>query len=280
MDSINLVIESLCISNPGAAVWIVGDFNLPDIDWPTDQIIGHQYPLRLNDSFLQVLARTGLEQIVHFPTRLDNTLDLVLTNRPSLVNRCEGLPGIGDHDVVFADFNTQARRQKPVRHMIHLWKRADFNLIRSETKVWADNFVANHSSSTPVEVLSSEIEHYLEKTLKHHVPSKMTSSRFNQPWYSTATKRICRRKARAFKKARRTNRDRDWKRYRCLKKQTQLTCRQAYNQYLTNIICSEPGGGKRLGALIKAKTRTDRYCPSKGRQPIYCIAIRKPKQTY
>ena len=181
MDSINLVIESLCISNPGAAVWIGGDFNLPDIDWPTDQIIGHQYPLRLNDSFLQVLARTGLEQIVHFPTRLDNTLDLVLTNRPSLVNRCEGLPGIGDHDVVFADFNTQARRQKPVRHMIHLWKRADFNLIQSETKVWADNFVANHSSSTPVEVLSSEIEQNLEKTLKQHVPSKMTSSRFNQP---------------------------------------------------------------------------------------------------
>ena len=134
MDSINLVIESLCISNPGAAVWIGGDFNLPDIDWPTDQIIGHQYPLRLNDSFLQVLARTGLEQIVHFPTHLDNTLDLVLTNRPSLVNRCEGLPGIGDHDVVFADFNTQARRQKPVRHIIHLWKRADFNLIQSETK--------------------------------------------------------------------------------------------------------------------------------------------------
>ena len=91
----------------------------------------------------------------------------------------------------------------------------------------------------------------------------MTSSRFNQPWYSTATKRICRRKARAFKKARRTNRDRDWKRYRRLKKQTQLTCRQAYNQYLTNIICSEPGGGKRLGALIKAKR-----CEQTGTAPL------------
>ena len=57
---------------------------------------------------------------------------------------------------------------------------------------------------------------------------------------------------RSYKKAKRTNKDRDWKRYRRLKKQAQTTCRQAYNKYINDVICSEPGASRRLGAFIKA----------------------------
>ena len=55
----------------------------------------------------------------------NNTLDIVVTNRPSLVNRCECEPGLSDHDIVFLDANIQADRVKPARRKIHLWKRAD-----------------------------------------------------------------------------------------------------------------------------------------------------------
>ena len=68
-----------------------------------------------------------------------------------------------------------------------------------------------------------------------------------QPWFNTTTKSICRRKVRSYKKAKRTNKDRDWKRYRRLKKQA-----QTYNKYINDIVCSEPGASRRLGAFIKA----------------------------
>ena len=42
-----------------------------------------------------------------------------MTNRPSLVNRSEGLPGLSDHDVVFLDMNACAVRQKPARRKIY-----------------------------------------------------------------------------------------------------------------------------------------------------------------
>ncbi|XP_072043470.1 uncharacterized protein [Amphiura filiformis] len=281
MEALNKAIEDICLSNPNTAVWIAGDANLPDIDWPTDQVIGHQYPKALNESFLriQLIARVGLEQLVDFPTRLDSILDIVVTNRPSLVNRCEGLPGVSDHDIVYLDMNVQAARQKPVKHKIFLWKRADFDAIRSETKLWAEDFISTHSTDTPVSVLfagltlfsdmfyfdllSEKIQGFLEKTLEESIPSKLSSSRFNQPWFSTATKRACRRKARAFKKARKTNKQRDWLRYRRLKKESQTVCRQTYSNYLTNIICSDPGNNKRLGALIKA-----RRCDQAGVAPL------------
>lgn len=56
--------------------------------------------------FLDLIHDTicsNLEQIVSFPTRKDHVLVLFMTNRPSLVNRCEPLPGIVDHDIVYID---------------------------------------------------------------------------------------------------------------------------------------------------------------------------------
>ncbi|XP_072016713.1 uncharacterized protein [Amphiura filiformis] len=165
IDSLNKTIEDLCVSNPECAIWSSGDINLPDIEWSTDQVIGHQYPKSLNESFLQTLSRTGLEQLVDFPTRGDNTLDIVITNRPSLVNRCEGMPGLSDHDIVYVDLNIQASRSKPVKRKIFLWKRADLDAIHSATKTWADSFVSRYSTSTPVEILATEVEDQLEKIL-------------------------------------------------------------------------------------------------------------------
>ncbi|XP_072030539.1 uncharacterized protein [Amphiura filiformis] len=136
-------------------------------------------------------------------------------------------------------------------------QRADFTNIRTETDQWTREFVKTNSTSTPVETLADEIQKHLDTILKEHVPTKFSSTRFNQPWLNTTTKRSCRRKARAYKKARKTKKDRDWLRFRRLKKETQTACRQAYNTYLKNIVCSEPGGNKRLGALIKSK-RCDR----------------------
>ena len=115
MDRLIEAITCLCKSDPKAAYWIAGDANLPDIDWSIDQVTRHQYNLHISDSFLQTLAKTGLEQIVDFPTPYDNALDIVLTNRPSLVSRCEGAPGLSDDDIVLLDVNIQANHTKRVR---------------------------------------------------------------------------------------------------------------------------------------------------------------------
>ena len=69
---------------------IEGDFNLPDINWRDLTISSTQYPSRLNKTFLDIVADNSLEQIIDFPTRKDNTLDLILTSHPSFrdVSQC------------------------------------------------------------------------------------------------------------------------------------------------------------------------------------------------
>jgi hypothetical protein len=58
---------------------IGGDFNLPDIDWESSTVKGHQLPRRVNEEFISMQHDLALVQMVLFPTRGQNTLDLLFT---------------------------------------------------------------------------------------------------------------------------------------------------------------------------------------------------------
>jgi len=93
-------ISQLCAKYPKCPVWIGGDANLPDIDWSADSIVSNNYNQSINSNFLKCCHDNGLEQIIDFPTRHDNLLDILLTNRPSLVGRTDPVPGVSDHEGV------------------------------------------------------------------------------------------------------------------------------------------------------------------------------------
>ena len=93
---------------------------------------------------------------------------------------------------------------------------------------------------------------------------------------TTLAKRMCRRKARAFRKARQTKKSRDCERYQSLKRATQKTCRQAYNNYLIKPLTSAPNGNKRLCALIKSMQHDHLgVAPLMEDSIIYCGPIQK-----
>ena len=87
---------------------------------------------------------------------------------------------------------------------------------------------------------------------------------------------MCRRKARAFRKDRQAKKSRDWERYLILKRATQKTYREAYNNYLIKTLTSDTNGNKRLGALIKSKQHSHLgVAPLKEGSITYCDPIQK-----
>ena len=52
-------------------------------------------------------AECGFAQMVDFPTRNENNLDLFFKNRPSLIQYCYAAPGISDHDIVLTSMETK-----------------------------------------------------------------------------------------------------------------------------------------------------------------------------
>ena len=90
-----------------------------------------------------------------------------------------------------------------------------------------------------------------------HVPSKMSSRRFSQPWFNRTVKRATGRNKRSFWKAIRINKTKDYERYYRLKKELWIACKSAYNSNIKNIISPDSTSNpKRFWGFIKGM-RTD-----------------------
>ena len=85
-NSICKLISNICDSiNPTI---IVGDFNLPLFNWNDNSF--HNYP-SCYSLFYNTLVKNSLVQLIKFPTRSMNVLDLLLTNSPLIlsdINEC------------------------------------------------------------------------------------------------------------------------------------------------------------------------------------------------
>ena len=79
---------------------------------------------QVQSQMLEIVQDQCLSQVVNIHTREDKTLDLLLTNSPSPVNRVKGIPPIGkaDHDLVYIEYNIKAKRIQQAPQKIFLYK--------------------------------------------------------------------------------------------------------------------------------------------------------------
>ena len=144
-------LESIRHSYPDSVLWITGDVNLPGIDWINNTINSHQYSLNLNQIFLDFLQDNALSQLVNYPTRGSKILDVFITDRPSLVEFCNTIDGISDHEAILVTSYVLAPLGPPIERSIYLWSRANFDHIRQEMQSLCDHLVVLYTSRCPME---------------------------------------------------------------------------------------------------------------------------------
>ena len=133
-------------------------------------------------------------------------------------------------------------------------------------------FVANNTTSTPVDSLWNQFKEKCIRSINPHVPSKLTSTRFSHAWCNRDVRRLSRRKKWAYKKARTTKQSSDWSRYKKIQKDTQHACRKAHDDFISNMV-GEPGtNSKKLYTYIKSKK-----CDGSGVSPLK--KMESPTQT-
>ncbi len=107
---------------------IVGDFNLPTIDWEKGAATGVRAA-----QFLEACKDAGMEQLINFPTQLrGNILDLVPTNIPDRVQEVKGIGCLGKSDHTMVLFKViMAGKSEKTAEMIPNWHKADWMVIKS-----------------------------------------------------------------------------------------------------------------------------------------------------
>ena len=247
-------------------VWLGGDLNLPDIEWDSCSIVGHQYPKTMNTAFLNKFQDCGMFQTNRNPTREDAILDYFLTNRPSLTTRTTTTPGLSDHDIVLTDSTVRPARIKPVPRLVQIWKKADIPSLKKDVANFTEELLHTDPDTTSVQETWDRMHAALIKTLKDNVPTTTCSTKAHVPWMNTVIKRLSQRKNRAWKKAKRSRKEKDWQRFKSLQKKARKACRKAHNKYVTDMI-AEDGDTKKMWKYIKSKS-----CEASG------VAILKKKK--
>ena len=253
LDGLMSSILSIKEKFPRAQIILGGDFNSPGIDWEHGTLIDSYAPCYLREKLISISQDTLMFQMVTFPTRAQNILDLCFTTHPDTVLTCEPTPGLSDHDAVLINFQTLLHVIKQNPRKIYLYKKADWDKIREKLSNISDvYFNLNSTSPHSVDENWSFFSKNFQQILNDHVPTKTLSRRTHLPWMSAPLKRLIRKKQRVYNKARLSCREADWLQYKALKREVKHMLKSQHKNYLMDMI-SSPNNKKPLWHYIKAQ---------------------------
>ena len=223
------------LSNPSSHIFIGGDFNLPDWDWEQNRLKPKAKEPTKHTDFIDLLHDHGLTQLVQKPTRLDNTLDLMITNNPTRIIRTEILPGISDHDAVLTELDISPTKVTQPKRDIPLYKKADWEALKAHvdtlnTKIQTD--AENH----PVETLWTTFRSGLEDGINQFIPHKTISPKYHLPWLTPSIRHLTHKKDRAYRAMKKSNSQRHRDTLKSLKAKLQRELRRAYWDYIEGIV--------------------------------------------
>ena len=70
---------------------------------------------------------------------------------PNIVSNTQVVPGMCDHSIVMATVNTKPKLHPKVPHKVFVYKKANFDGLRQDTKVFVDTFLESNPAQNSVE---------------------------------------------------------------------------------------------------------------------------------
>ena len=189
IDSLTRLIQSV-----GRDSVLVGDFNIPDINWELGTSGGRTRHL------LEAAEESMMEQLVDFPTHTrGNTLDLILTNIPERFSDITDIGRLGhsDHVMVMARVEVGLLTTKQNKEQLD-WARADWDRMREEVAgvVW-EREMEGLETEEAWELLKEKVQ----LAVKNAVPTKRRRNPNRPAWLTQNILRAIRRKKRLWKGA-------------------------------------------------------------------------------
>ena len=241
-------------------VWIAGDFNLGDIHWKTSSLKPNSQHTGMCEQLIDMVNDHGLTQMVDKPTRTtsttSNTLDIFLTNTPDMVNRCEIIPGISDHDIPLLDVSSR---------VVFQYHKADFDAIVKTIDHFGSSFGKKYASTEDwdVEEMWESFKQAVLQVMDSYIPTKtLSSKKQSPPWINRPIKLAIRKRNWLFKRAQHTDNCTDREAYAEQQSKVQSMIRRSYWSHMEHKIVGDDGEPtaniqKNFWGYIKA-TKKDR----------------------
>ena len=176
---------------------IFGDFNYSGINW----LLGTSSKQNGQHIFMEYFQVAGFKQLVDFPTREENLLDLIFSNENNLLQSVhKGLKISSDHETITANLNVQYTKTQYT--LFRDFQNSNFQAIsRDISKIKWNQFFEGLS----VNDMWNKFVHLLSVLVETHVPLRTISIKNNCPNTSIKVKKLCRKAYELHKKWKSTN---------------------------------------------------------------------------
>ena len=208
---------------------IIGDFNLSEFDWTTNQPTKYsEHHVLLSD----IIQDNFLQQLVDKSTRENNTLDLVLTTNIDLISDLEvGEPFSGHNQITF-NVNISPYQNRVSKKEVYAFSKADWSYLRAlfdkspwELTITDEDINKNWESCKDI----------FFAAVNDCVPKYSQRRKVNAPWISKELIKLCRKKRNLYKRPKIPNCVEHWEAYKKLNNSLKRKCNLARRKYLEDL---------------------------------------------
>ena len=239
MDSTQQLNSSLDDIPESSFVILIGDFNLPAINWSLDHPNPNNNGGLLEGKLRELVGDHFLEQLITDSTHRDgNKLDLLLCNYPEIINNVTlstseqfGFPT--DHHIIEFEIQQTFARAKPIKWTIFDYRRGKFEDFRISLLQAGFN-----NDDLLTEEIDQHWTRWKEWFLTHvnkFIPTKVVRDANSPPWVDQEVRHLLRKKYAALKKYRQSKTTARNKKLRTLTQTIKYAMRQKHRHYLRKI---------------------------------------------
>lgn len=255
-------LQALVARHPSRRIAAVGDFNIPDIKWSQSD---HGWarpavtrPSKRASDFLDHCALAGLTQHVCCPTRGDNTLDLVLSNKLEMdVNVRDGVFESDHQEIVCSLRSVRGCVPLVTRTTAFNYKQADFAGLRRALELIPWSVLDNMAVDEAVDVFYC----FLDAAIRDFIPVT-TIKRKYPPWFDRELRHVLREKEAAFRRLKRNRCEDSIVDFRQKRSNFKNSCDMKYSEYLIGLTEELKTNPKRFWTFLKSVKGGSRGLPS------------------
>ena len=225
-------------SNPESSnIILIGDFNLPAIDWSLNQQTPATNGGQLEESFCDLIEDNFLQQYISGSTHKDgNKLDLLLCNCPEIIKNVSSLPPDQlcfptDHHIIEFGIQQSFCRAKSVTRTIFDYRRGNFDELRS----YLTRNPCGPISSDDINTCWSQWKEWFLHAVQKFIPIKKVKDKNSPPWIDGEVIYHIRKKYAALKKYRKTRTEYCKRKLRKISQTVKYLVKRKHQNYLLKI---------------------------------------------
>ncbi len=246
-------------------VLTVGDFNLPHVNWSTLSLSANATPAERH--VLNWSITLGLEQLISSPTRNNNILDLLLSNRPGLVPSISVSPPFlpSDHSMLQFEvaISQGSTRQRKTYRDFRKGDYESFNVYLSQID-WR-GILRPHST---IQTMWETLVCIVHEAIEVFIPMSKRDGRVR----CTHSREVCRlisRQQRLRSQYTRSRDPADYERWKAANRQSRSAIRQSVVSYENNLVDSR--NEKRFWNFVSSRLKCKPKIPALKTSEGFCV---------